>query len=283
MKIGAAFPLELAGDSEVARRFVTEIERMGFDHLMAYDHVVGGPHDREPILKGPYTEKDKFLDPFVLFSFAAALTSKLEFVTGILILPQRQTVLVAKQAADLDRLSEGRLRLGVAPGWNYIEYDALGIDFHTRGKRLNEQLGYLRRLWETDVLTFDGEFDHIDRAGINPRPTRRIPLWAGGGSEPAYRRALIVDGFILSGHQSLCASNWARIQDIRREAGLSNEDFGCEAHLNRATDAQDAADQAKAWRDVGGTHVTFESFHKGFTTVDQHLDYLNEAREIYVR
>ena len=178
---------EVAGDPQAISRFIRAAEDLGYEHLMAYDHVVRGPQDgREPKLAGPYTDKHSFHDPFVLFAYASAVTDKLELVTGVLVLPQRQTALVAQQSADVDLLSRERLRLGVGIGWNHVEYQALGQDFHTRGKRMEEQVGLLRRLWTTPVVTFDGRFDKIDRAGINPRPRRQITALAGRqfGSRP---------------------------------------------------------------------------------------------------
>ena len=190
MKIGVSYPTtEVAGDPDAIRQFVRAAEELGYTHIMAYDHVVKASHEgREPKLTGPYTEKHSFHDPFVLFGFAAALTHTLDFVTGVLVLPQRQTALVAQQAADVDLLSRERLRLGVGIGWNYVEYQALGQEFRTRAKRIEEQIGLLRRLWTTPVITFEGRFDRIDRAGINPRPRRQIPVWLGGYTEPAYER-----------------------------------------------------------------------------------------------
>ncbi|WP_125182813.1 TIGR03619 family F420-dependent LLM class oxidoreductase, partial [Minwuia thermotolerans] len=187
MRLGVVFPqIEIAGDAEAVRRIVLAAEELEYDYILAYDHVVKAVHaDRVPELEGPYTENDPFHDPFVLFGYAAGITKRIEFTTGVLILPQRQTVLVAQQAADVDILSGGRLRLGVGIGWNYVEYDALGENFRTRGRRADEQIGFLRRLWEEPVVSFDGRFDRIDRAGINPRPKRSIPIWIGGVSEPA--------------------------------------------------------------------------------------------------
>ncbi len=149
MRLGAVFPqTEVGSDPATARDLAQVVEESGFDHLLAYDHVLGASHDREPKLMGPYTEESLFHEPFVLFGFLAAATSRLELVTGVLILPQRQTALVAKQAAEVDVLSGGRLRLGVGVGWNYVEYDALNQKFSDRGKRQEEQIEVLLRLWE---------------------------------------------------------------------------------------------------------------------------------------
>ena len=163
MQIGVVYPqIELGGNPEAVRRIGRAVEELGFDHLLAYDHVLGAVHaERQPPLSGPYTEADPFHDPLVMFAYLAGLTERLGFVTGVLILPQRQTALVARQAADVDLLSGGRLRLGVGIGWNHVEYVALGQDFATRGAREEEQIGLLRRLWSEPVVDFDGRFDHI--------------------------------------------------------------------------------------------------------------------------
>jgi len=189
LQIGVIYPqTELGGDPDGVRQFALAAERLGYQHINAYDHVVGASHDnREPALWGPYTEADPFHDPFVLFAYLAGITT-LEFATDVLILPQRQTVLVAKQSADLDLLSGGRFRLGVGTGWNYVEYDALGYDFASRGARLDEQIDFLRRLWSESTIEWQGRFDRINRGSILPKPTRSIPIWVGGFSDPAFRR-----------------------------------------------------------------------------------------------
>jgi probable F420-dependent oxidoreductase len=191
MRIGAVYPQnETHGDPAAVRDIGLAVEELGYDSLLFYDHVVGAEHaDREPPLWGPYTEADSFHDPFVAFGYLAAITSRIELATGVLILPQRQTVLVAQQAADADLLSGGRIRLGVGTGWNWVEYDALGMDFATRGARLDEQIALMRRLWAEPLVTVDGRFHQLERCCINPRPSRAIPIWIGGFSEPAFRRA----------------------------------------------------------------------------------------------
>src|SRR6478735_5872129 len=165
MQIGAAYPQnELRGDASGVRRIGKAVEDLGFDHLLAYDHVLGAVHaDRTPPLPGPYTERDPFHDPFVLFGYLAGITERIGFATGVLVLPQRQTALVARQAADVDLLCGGRLRLGVGVGWNHVEYEALGQDFRTRGARQEEQIGLLRRLFVEPVVDFGGRFDRVDR------------------------------------------------------------------------------------------------------------------------
>ena len=216
MKIGAVYPqTELRGDPEAVRRIGLAVESLGYDHLLAYDHVVGAVHaDREPKLWGPYTEHDPFHDPFVMFAYLAGITERIEFATGAPILPQRQTVLVAKQAADLELLSGGRLRLGVGVGWNYVEYDAVGQDFHTRGRRADEQIGYLRQLWNNEVSSFDGEFDTLERASSTlgriarsrsgwaasvPLCSAAAPSSATGSCSPATRNGCTVPSPTFAG------------------------------------------------------------------------------------
>src|SRR6202045_2206769 len=191
MQIGAVYPqIELRGAPSAVRRLGLAVEELGFDYLLAYDHVLGAVHaDRTPQLTGPYTEHDPFHDPFVMFAYLAAITERLRFATGILILPQRQTALVARQAADLDLPSGGRLRLGVGIGWNHVEYEALGQQFRTRGARQEEQIGLLRQLFTEDVVDFSGRFDQNYRAALVPQPAHPIPIWVGGSSEAAYDRA----------------------------------------------------------------------------------------------
>src|ERR1700719_2430165 len=202
MQIGVVYPqIELHGDPSAVRLIGRAVEDLGFDHLLAYDHVLGAVHtDRRPQLTGPYTEHDPFHDPLVMFANLAGITERIGFTTGILILPQRQTALVARQAADVDLFSGGRLRLGVGVGWNPVEYEALGQDFHTRGARQEEQIGLLRRLFTESIVDFSGRFDRIDRASLLPKPTRSIPIWLGGSGEKAFDRAArLGDGFIFFG------------------------------------------------------------------------------------
>lgn len=284
MKIGAAYPeREVSGDPDNIRKFIRAIEDLGYDHMMAYDHVIKAPHDgRNPPLDGPYTEKDSFHDPFVLFSFASAVTDTLGFVTGVLVLPQRQTALVAQQAADVDLFSRERLRLCVGIGWNYVEYQALGQNFKTRGRRIDEQIGLLRQLWTTPIVSFNGEFDQIDRAGINPRPRRRIPLWLGGHSEPGYERgAKFGEGFIFAATGDIGLQQWGRVRHYLGLHGRSEEDFGRELLALFAANYRESAEHLKQWRDDGGTHGTVHSMDKGFgDDIDAHIDYMAEAKRL---
>ncbi len=224
MRIGVVYPQnETHGDPSGVRDIGLAAEDLGYDSILFYDHVVGAEHaDREPPLWGPYTEDDSFHDPFVAFGYLAAITSRIELATGVMILPQRQTVLAAQQAADVDLLSHERVRLGVGTGWNWVEYDALGTEFATRGARLDEQIVLLRELWANRLVTFDGRFHQLDRCCINPRPSRAIPIWIGGFSEAAFRRgARLGDGFTFAGSVDDAVGGLARLHELLDEAGRS--------------------------------------------------------------
>jgi probable F420-dependent oxidoreductase len=286
VKVGAVYPqAELDGDTEALHRFAVGIEAMGYDHLLMYDHVVGASHaGRAPALPVHYNQTTPFHEPLVAFGYLAGITRRIELITGILILPQRQTVLVAKQAAEVDRLSHERLRLGVAVGWNWVEYEALGESFATRGERFSEQIPYLRRLWSESVISEQGRFDSIDRAGIYPRPRRQIPIWCGGYAEAALRRAArLADGFIFNlGLDLAQVDGWRRLQALLREAGRPVEGFGChfmmQANLNETFSLDAIADVLLRIRGAGATDASIVTMDRGFRTVAEHLDFLADAK-----
>jgi probable F420-dependent oxidoreductase len=276
VRFGVVYPqIELHGDPGAVRAFGAATEELGFDHLLAYDHVLGAVHaDREPPLVGPYTERDPFHDPFVMFSYLAGRTERLEFVTGVIILPQRQTALVARQAADLALLSGGRLRLGVGTGWNYVEYDALGQPFRRRGRRMDEQIGLLRSLWTEPVVSFAGDFDTLERAALVPRPDHPVPIWIGGFSEPALRRAArLGDGFIFAGRRADIDWQWPMLQDLLAEQGRSVDGFGAERVVRRE-DPEAVVEELRSWEEAGGTHGSVVTMGLDLQTVDEHLDYI---------
>ncbi|MBJ8345063.1 LLM class F420-dependent oxidoreductase [Antrihabitans sp. YC2-6] len=280
MQIGVVYPqYELGGDPAAVGRIGRAVEELGFDYLLAYDHVVGAEHaDRQPPLTGPYTERDPFHDPLVLFAYLAGVTKRIKFATGVLILPQRQTALVARQAADVDLLSGGRLRLGVGVGWSCVEFEALGQDFHTRGARQEEQIGLLRQLFTESVVDFSGRFDRIDRAALIPKPLRRIPIWLGGSGVAAYDRAArLADGFIfLRGDIDHVVDRWSQLRERVRGLGRQVDDFGGEYVIRPGNDV---IEQIEAWRAAGGTHVSVATLGRGFDSVDAHVDFLASVAE----
>jgi probable F420-dependent oxidoreductase len=278
MQIGVVYPqTELRGDPIAVRRIGRAVEDLGFDHLLTYDHVLGAVHaNRTRNLTGPYTEHDTFHDPFVMFAYLAGITERIGFATGILVLPQRQTALVARQAADVDLLSGGRLRLGVGVGWNYVEYEALGQDFHTRGTRQEEQIKLLRRLFTEPVVDFSGRFDRIDRASLMPKPARSIPIWLGGHGEVAFERASrLADGFIFfGGNSDQVVGEWKRLRDRVGALGRSVDDFGADWVVLRRDSMGDLISEIDAWRDAGGTHISLDTIGRGLDSADRHIDYL---------
>lgn len=262
MKIGAVFPhQEIGEDPAVLRDWAQTAEGLGYSHILAYDHVLGAVHEgRQPKLWGPYTERDAFHEPFVLFGYFAACTARIELATGVIVLPQRQTALVAKQAAQLDLLCGGRLRLGVGTGWNHVEFDCLNEDFRNRGRRQEEQVALLRKLWAEEVLDYRGEFHRIDRAGINPLPKRRIPIWFGGFSPVAFKRAArLGDGFIFGGGQRQNLEALAEVRAALRQANREQSNFGVEALLSYQAGAQRWREQVQAWMDAGADYVAMRA------------------------
>ncbi|QDQ95227.1 LLM class F420-dependent oxidoreductase [Rhodococcus sp. WB9] len=278
VRIGAVYPqTELGGNPHAVRRFGTAVEDLGFDYLLAYDHVLGAVHaDRTPPLTGPYTEHDPFHDPFVMFAFLAGITERIGFSTGVLILPQRQTALVARQAADVDLLSGGRLRLGVGVGWSPVEYEALGQNFRTRGARQEEQIQLLRQLFTEPVVEFSGRFDRVDRAALTPQPSRAIPIWLGGATKAALERAArLADGFIFFGATGIdtAVESWQGLRERVHAVGRPVEDFGAEyVVLSQGADA--VSTEIAAWRAAGGTHAAVATMGFGLNTVEAHIDYL---------
>jgi probable F420-dependent oxidoreductase len=287
LKIGAVYPqVELHGDPLALYRFSRAIEAMGYDHLLMYDHVVGAARvERDPPLweSGPYTDAHPFHDPLIAFAYLAGITQRIDLVTGILILPQRQTVLVAKQATGVALISGGRLHLGVGTGWNHVEYDALGQDFASRGARLDEQIPYLRRLWAEPLVSFAGRFDRIDRGNILPRPKRPIPIYCGGFTEPAFRRAArLADGFIFAADVAGAIAGWNRVRQLLAEVGRETDGFRAQYMVQKAGGdgiaLGETIDALKRWADAGGTHASIVTMGLGHTHATAHLDYLDLVR-----
>jgi probable F420-dependent oxidoreductase len=284
MRLGVIFPqTEIGTDPIAIRDFAQAIEAFGYDHLIAYDHVLGADVSSRSQWLG-YTLADMFHEPFVLFGYLAGCTRRLELVTGILILPQRQTALVAKQAAELDVLSGGRLRLGVGVGWNSVEYEALGEDFHTRGARLAEQVQVLRALWTRESVTFQGRWHRITGAGLNPLPIQRpIPIWMGGQADAVIKRiARFADGWFPGGglqNEHVRHPNAPRDQLIERlrhhvkAAGRDPGSVGIEGRLAVTNGGPDEWHQeASDWRALGATHLSVSTMRAGLTTPQAHID-----------
>jgi probable F420-dependent oxidoreductase len=267
MDFGVIFPTTAIGtDPAVIRDFAQTAEGLGYRRLLIYDHVLGAVHaDRDPPLIGPYTEDDPFHEPFVLLGFLAACTTTIELGAAVLVLPQRQTALVAKQAAEVDVLSGGRFVLAVGTGWNPVEYESLGVPFTARGRRLDEQVEVLRRLWREPVVDFRGEFHRIDRAGILPRPGRgTIPLWFGGGSEVSLARAARTgDGFVFGSAGPRTHRRAARLRELLADQGRDAAAFGLDAMIDYALGPRAWADEVPAWRAAGGTILSVQTMQSG--------------------
>ena len=284
MKIGVVFPqTELGGEAGAVRAYGEAVAGLGYRHLLAYDHVVGADPAHYSGWSGPYDVTTTFHEPFVMFGYLAAVTN-LELVTGIIIMPQRQTALAAKQAAEVDLLTGGRFRLGVGIGWNPVEYEALDQPFHRRGRRLSEQIGLLRALWTTPAVTFAGEFDQVTAAGLAPLPVQRpIPIWIGGSSEPAYRRiGELADGWFP---QVQPGPDLDRAAEVVRAAAMSAgrdpDLIGMEGRVTwNARDPEAFASQVERWRLAGATHLSVNTMNTGQRTVDDHIAALGDAAAV---
>jgi probable F420-dependent oxidoreductase len=279
--IGVVFPqTEFGSDPAAIQDYAQSAEGLGFSHILAYDHVLGANPDRPGGWNGPYTYQHSFQEPFVLFAFMAGITQSIGLTTSIIILPQRQTALVAKQVATLDRLSGGRLRLGVGLGWNEVEYLSLGQEFHTRGKRFEEQIHLLRRLWTEPLVNFSGRWDTIPDAGINPLPIQQpVPIWFGGHAEPALRRAaFLADGW-MPNYRSPDEARPALdlLARFLNEAGRETSSFGLEARIAYGNgDPEIWHKLMRAWQAAGATHISFNTMGSGLQSPSAHLSALQK-------
>lgn len=277
MKLGVVFPqTEIGTDPLAIKDFVQAAEGLGYDYLLTYEHVLGAdPADYPDGRRFTYTFRDQFHEPLVLFGYLAALTQRLEFATGILILPQRNTALVAKQATEVDLLSGGRLRLGIGVGWNEAEMRGVGYDFATRGRRMDEQIALLRALWTEPLVTFKGAYHTVRNLGINPLPIQRpIPLWFGGAADPVLRRmARFGAGWMPSG---LSPEQGAPLVALLREylaaEGRDPAQFGMDVRVTLARQPRSTWDAYLAgWRALGATHVCVNTMKAGLETVADHV------------
>lgn len=284
MRLGAVFPqLESGSDPIAIRDYAQAVEALGYSHILGYDHVLGANTASRPDWSGPYTSASLFHELFVLYGYLAAVTQQLELVTAVIILPQRQTALVAKQAAEVDLLSGGRLRLGVGVGWNAVEYEGLNENFHDRGARSEEQITLLRALWADTAITFKGRWHTINDAGLNPLPPRRsIPIWIGGYSEATLRRiGAMGDGwFPWRPPGDEMRAQIERLHGYARAAGRDPAQIGLEPQLSLARVPEAEWEQyAEGWRQLGATHLCVNTMGAGLGSLEEHVATLRRVKE----
>jgi len=292
MKTGVVFPqTEIGADPVAVRDYVQAVESLGYAHMMAYDHVLGADTNQHANWEGSYTSESMFHEPFVLFGYLAGVTTTLELVTAVLILSQRQTALVAKQAAEVDLLTGGRLRLGVGVGWNHVEYEALNQDFSNRGRRYAEQIPLLRAFWTNDVVGFDGKYHKVDHAGVNPLPVQRpIPIWMGAGAranpvptDRVLRRvASLADGWFPQMQPGDDAKfTVERLQTFLSEVGRESSSMGMEPRINLADGNPEIWQaHADAWQSMGATHVSINTMRAGLNSPQDHIDAIQKFKEV---
>ena len=280
MEIGAVFPHnEIGTDPQAIKDYAQGVEELGVTHLLIYDHVLGADRNRPGGFEGPYDKDVAFHEPFTTFAFIAAVTKNLDMITTVMILPQRQTVLVAKQAAELAILSNNRFKLGVGVGWNVVEYVGLNENFKNRGKRQAEQVELMRLLWESEVLEYKGDYHHIDKASLNPRPSESVPIWFGGGAPQLIERcADLGDGWIpLMGPNEAARNTLEGIRAKREAKGLEWNNFGVQAQAQYAGGDPDRwSKHAEKWRDLGASHLAVATHNAEPTNVDGHLSRIKE-------
>ena len=285
MKFGIVFPqTEFPADPIAIRDFAQAAESLGFNHLLAYDHILGANPKREGGWTGPYTFRDPFQEPLTLFSYLAGLTTRLRFVSGIIILPQRETALFAKQTATLDVLSQGRLRLGFGVGWNEVEYTSQNKDFHNRGQRIEEQIEVLRLLWTQPLVSFKGQWHDIPDAGLNPLPVQRpIPIWFGGHADLVLRRiAKIGDGWLpLYSTPDEGAQAFDKLASYLSEHGRSMKDIGLEPKIRYGNGNPETWQMLhEAWQSAGATHLTVNIMNAGFKKPQDHIQAMSQIAEV---
>ncbi len=283
MKIGVVFPqVEIGPDPAVVREYAQTAEGLGYTHILAYDHVIGADVSNRPNWRGPYTLDTQFHEPFVLFGYLAAITN-LELVTGVIILPQRQTVLVAKQAAQVDLLTGGKFRLGVGVGWNEVEYESLNETFRNRGRREEEQIDVMRMLWTQKSVTFKGKWHSIPGAGLMPMPIQQpIPVWIGGSTDPAFKRiGKMGDGWMPQFRPN--AEGEAKVETVRqytRDAGRDPDALGMEARLSLGmTPRSEWRQDIERWNELGATHLSINTMSVGLKSPHEHIALLQQLVE----
>ena len=288
VNVGVVFPqTEIGADAGAVKAFAQAAEDLGYSHLLAYDHVLGASTRNRPGFRAPYTSESMFHEVFVLFGYLAAVSERLELVTGVLIVPQRQTVLVAKQAAEIDRLSNGRLRLGIGVGWNEVEYIGLNEAFGNRGKRSEEQIEVMRALWTNEIIDFEERWHRVPEAGINPLPVQQpIPIWIGGYVPATLERVgRIGDGWFPSSQPGeaptdAVRTDLARIAESARAAGRDPGDIGIEARIRLGEMSRDEwGPVTAAWRELGATHLSVITMDAGLPDPQAHIDLICEYQE----
>jgi len=282
MEIGVTLPMmEIGPGPDELIDFATRAEDAGYRHLLTYDHVVGVNPDREG-WNGPYDYEDQFHEPLTTFSLLAGRTDDLEYVTGILIAPQRRTALIAKQAAQVDRFTDGQFRMGVGIGWNEPEYVTLGEDFSARGRRIEEQVELLGKFWTNELVEFDGEFHEIPDVGIRPLPVQQpIPLWMGGMADPVKRRiARMADGWIPQFQpDEKGEAHMADLAEHAEEVGRDPDDIGLHGRMETAPGEEDAwIETARAWRDLGADHLSINTMYQGIDR-GNHADHIERIAD----
>ena len=293
MKYGVTFPTtDIGHDVFAIRDYVQAAEELGYHHIRVLDHVVAVDPAAYPGRDFMGYVVDKPIhEPLTLIAYLVGITSTLNFVTSILILPQRQTALVAKQAAEIDFVSNGRFRLGVGVGWNDIEYQAMNARFNRRGKQLEEQIRVLRELWTKPAVNIESDSHRLKHVGINPAPGGSIPIWIGAGSpekrvpaEPILRRiGRLADGYMPifdpdepGGEQAL-----GKIGRYAIEAGRRPTDIGIEARIVMPGNGADSwRRQLDGWSAFRATHIGVAMGGEQYRTVKQHIDGLHEFRQV---
>ena len=284
MRLGAIFPqTEIGADPSAVKDFAQAAEDLGYDHILVFDHVLGADQTKRDSWDRPYNIDDMFHEPFVLFGYLAGITEKIEFTTGVLILGQRQTGLVAKQAAEVDVLTGGRLRLGIGIGWNDVEYEALGQNFSNRGRRSEEQIDLLRMLWTEESVNFEGRYHKVSDAGINPLPIQRpIPIWLGGGEDRVIQRiGKMADGWFPQFQPNSAGQEKIGImREAAVNAGRDPKAIGIEGRVSLATDDQSDWEKIGAsWVEVGATHFSINTMKAGLKGPDQHIEAIKRFKE----
>ncbi len=283
MQLGAVLAQhELGTDVGGLRAYAQAVQDLGYDFLVAADHVVGADPAAHPDLPRVYPLDSVLHEPFALFAFLAGVAPRLGLLTSVIILPQRQTVLAAKQAAAIDLLTGGRFRLGVGIGWHAVEYEALGVPFRDRARRFEEQIALLRRLWTERAVTFAGRYHTVRAAGLNPPPVQRpIPIWIGASAEAAIKRATVLaDGFLpLRPLAGGWAVTMAKVHGWLREAGRDPATFGIEGRLDAGGGTPDDWRRTvELWRGFGATHLSVST--AGLGGPDAQVQRLREVQQV---